>query len=483
MVDSDNVISHVHTQTGNVLAPNDRPFVAGISQAIRVVVRTVPNLAVHAVFTAVDKIDRIEWSPNGSLVMAVIATQGIVQIWSIDDPDWNCRIDTGLTGLKNAHFHPISSAHVLVYSEFGLRVDIWNIVTEAKCHVKDVNENVPLVVSHSGRYALLLGRQSIHVIDLSPPEDDELSSAILHSVSLKGTKEIAGLAWTSQDDGIIAYESPLTPTLYVFSLDGSRCHTTHLYGDTASSHGVQLGVRSVTQTRSIFFVGCYDDSVRIFSTKKASLNLLAVLELGDPIVNVVDDYPIVLRESLGGNATLRERNMYHLGGGDVGNHPVEYIEVSRDLSSVQLPSVENMNPLSHVQGKKTTVIGPPRGGISALRVSPDGAWLAVQSDKNSAVVFLIEIARLRVMCILVHRQPVRHFVWNPSGVASRNQLAITTGEARLFIWTPTMDNSTVNLADSTFKLLKIDWTRGGDSIILADRDKVCSLSHSVARGL
>ena len=48
---------------------------------------------------------------------------------SIDDPEWNCKIDEGIAGLANARWVP-DSRQIITVSDFNLRMTIWGLTED-----------------------------------------------------------------------------------------------------------------------------------------------------------------------------------------------------------------------------------------------------------------------------------------------------------------------------------------------------------------
>jgi len=480
------VCSSVHAQTGTVCAAS-RAYIAGIAQNVRLVVRCLPNLAVHSVFTALDRIEKISFSPDSTLVLAVVPSQGVVHVWSLDDPDWSCRIDSGLAGVSKAEFHPCSGHHILVWSDFNLRLDVWDLRSGRRGNLKHV-KSTPLAGFQN--FAAVLSRNkfknSIQIIDMAQEQDD-LKFSVVQSFLVPGVADLAGLVWTAAGSGLVAFESPLS----------DQVHLLDLHGQILSSHSLtdhsgvkQLGVKVEAHSRTILALGCFDESIRFFSITN-KLEFIVNMSLKSDEINVVDDCPIVLRETLAGEATLRERNMFHLGGSNEKCFPVVYRDapredtVSETLQTVKIPSIDRCNPSTnysnHSNRKNKTLVGPPRGGVIALAMSPDGAFLAAQTDEKSSVVFLVEIEKMKIIFVLIHRKPVRSMRWNPAAIANKSQLAVVTGDSRVFIWNPTMDNRTIELKDSSMQAVEILWNSQGTILIVSDQEKVCSVQLHESR--
>ena len=471
------ILSSMHAQTGTVISPS-RPFIAGIAQGIRVVVRTLPNLAVHAVFSALDRVEQLAFSPNGSLVLAVVPSQGVVHVWSVDDQDWHCRIDAGLIGVSRATFHPTSSQNILVWSDFNLRLEIWNINSGNRGHLNNVKGALAIGV----KYAALVSRNrlkdAVQIVNIDEnDEKNNLNFSVVQCFLVPGVGDLAGLVWTSSGTGLVAFESCLSSRVHLIDLKGQILCSHNLYPDS-----LELGVKVHAHSRTILALGCFDQTVRIFSIKD-SLTFLATVDLKSDEIHVIDDCPVVLRETLGGEATLRERNMYLLGGANKEGFPVEYRDAPREdtahekLYVVKIPGIDRCTPITSVSDKKNA---PVRGGVIDLEMSPDGAFLAAQTDEKSSVIFLLDVAMMKITNILIHRQPVRCMRWNPSHIANKNQLAVVTGDCRVLIWNPTLDNRTVEMNDPSFQAQDVQWTPDGTVLLVADKEKVSSVQLEIS---
>ena len=77
-------------------------------------------------FTFVDIVSHLQWAPNSSLILVTIAKRNLCYVRNIYEPDWNCKIDEGLSGLSQAVFSP-DSLYLLTFAEFNVRVTIWNL--------------------------------------------------------------------------------------------------------------------------------------------------------------------------------------------------------------------------------------------------------------------------------------------------------------------------------------------------------------------
>ena len=75
-----NYMSEVLRQGLGQWSPNGR-YLAGAQQN-RLQIRDPEFLKLLQVFICIDKVERIEWSPDSQLLLTELSRQGVIQIWS-----------------------------------------------------------------------------------------------------------------------------------------------------------------------------------------------------------------------------------------------------------------------------------------------------------------------------------------------------------------------------------------------------------------
>ena len=97
----------------------DGRYIAAATE-YRLVVRDCLSTQVVQIFSCIDKISHIEWCPNSTYILCGLVKRAIVQVWSVREPDWTCKIDEGLAGAEAVRWSP-DGLHVLVTADFQIR--------------------------------------------------------------------------------------------------------------------------------------------------------------------------------------------------------------------------------------------------------------------------------------------------------------------------------------------------------------------------
>jgi len=80
-------------------SPNGRYVAAAVEN--RLAVRDAENLAVVVhLFSCLDAVEALEWSPDSVHLMAIMHKRAMLQIWSLHDPAWTCKVDEGPAGAQ-----------------------------------------------------------------------------------------------------------------------------------------------------------------------------------------------------------------------------------------------------------------------------------------------------------------------------------------------------------------------------------------------
>lgn len=134
----------------------------------------------YAYTSILSSLQYLEWSVDSELILTAYQTKGKLEVWSITQPDWKCKINTGLLGLVSTCFTPAARhiltianlyVNLLIYSvlrngeltKFSsqLRITIWSLVDRSVRHINLPKEASPcLDFSPGGTYMAVAERRS-----------------------------------------------------------------------------------------------------------------------------------------------------------------------------------------------------------------------------------------------------------------------------------------------------------------------------------
>jgi hypothetical protein len=105
------------------------------------------------------RITQVGWSCDSEFVLAACAKHGFVRVGQLRDEAWVARIEAGVEGLSNAVWSP-DGRHILCFSEWGLRVTVWSLVSGQATYIQYPNSpDRCWEFRPDGRYLALADRQ------------------------------------------------------------------------------------------------------------------------------------------------------------------------------------------------------------------------------------------------------------------------------------------------------------------------------------
>lgn len=143
------VSSPIPQNLGNVAySPSNRFLVSCVGPRANVL-DAVSLESLH-VFSCVDKIDKVEISPDSCYILCALISRGIVQCFSLSDRSWCCRINESVAGIVSVKWCP-DSRHIAVESDFGIQTAIWSLVDNTSCLISSPKPGVGPAFSECGR--------------------------------------------------------------------------------------------------------------------------------------------------------------------------------------------------------------------------------------------------------------------------------------------------------------------------------------------
>jgi WD40 repeat protein len=132
--------SDIFKQTGNhgYFSPQGNYVATVVGH--KLVIRDTETLQIVNIMVAMDQISYIEFSPDQEYILCVSYELGLIQIWEVVEPlpkskstgafqpKLIAKINEGISGCTKVIWDPYSSRMILSWSEFGLRISIWNLI-------------------------------------------------------------------------------------------------------------------------------------------------------------------------------------------------------------------------------------------------------------------------------------------------------------------------------------------------------------------
>ena len=356
-----------------------------------------------------------------------------LQVWSVEQPSWTCKIDGGLAGLTWCVWAP-DSRHLLTLADFSLHLTLWSLVSKSVSLIKYPKlAQAGLDFSPDGSYMALAERRDCK--DVMSVFETSGWQLVQHFPV--DTQDLAGLHWCP-DGGVLAlWDCVLDYKVLLYSMDG-RCLSTY------SAYEHALGVKTVAWAPSGQFlaIGSYDEKLRVLN----NLTWRTVAEHSHP--TTVDRAGAVVYREVEECAPL---------------------SLPRPLTPRQshfdTPPLPVAIPVSPPNPEKPN----PRLGVGVAAFSPDSRYLATRNDNMPTAVWVWSMEDLRLSALLLHTSPVKDISWDPT----QPRLAIATGISRLYLWSPAGSVSVCLPSDPSFSLAHLVWHPSGSSLALLSSSHFC----------
>jgi len=226
------------------------------NESSRLVVRNCESLEIVGSFGCLDLISLVRWSPDSKFIIASQYKRKLTQVFSLDDPQWSCKIDEGLGGLSYAVWAP-DSRHILTVTEFQLRATIWSLLKRTIFYIKFPKfSDKGMCFSNDGSYLSVVERREYKdLIGLYSTTDWQL---IKHFEV--DTEDVFDIKWSPDDRYICAIDSSLNYNICIYTPDGRKIAKYKAYEN-------MLGIKSVSWSPANNFlaVGSYDQVCRVFN--------------------------------------------------------------------------------------------------------------------------------------------------------------------------------------------------------------------------
>ncbi|KAL0111798.1 hypothetical protein PUN28_013170 [Cardiocondyla obscurior] len=124
-----------------------------------------------------DVIQLMKWSLNSEYILCANTKRAIVQVYSIHNPQWKCKLTEGSAGLQSVSWAQ-DSKHILSIADFNILISIWNLEEQTVSYIQNVKSSSfdELHFSPNGeRLAIIITEEGQDVVAIYKTENWRLS--------------------------------------------------------------------------------------------------------------------------------------------------------------------------------------------------------------------------------------------------------------------------------------------------------------------
>ncbi|XP_052286453.1 WD repeat-containing protein WRAP73-like isoform X1 [Dreissena polymorpha] len=418
----------------------DGKYLASVVE-FRLVIRDVDTFQIQNLFSCMDTIQHVEWSADSQFILCGLYKRGLVQVWSLEQPEWKCKIDEGSAGLCDVRWSP-DSRHILTTADFHLRITVWSLVTKSVSYIrypKQCQNNIDF--SADGKYLALAERRDCQdFISIFACNTWEL---LKHFES--STDDMAGLRWSPDSTVLCVWDNALNYLVLLYSLDG-RCLSKF------SAYEYALGIKTLTwsPTSQFLALGSYDEKLRLLN----HVTWKTITTFSHP-ETVNETSAVVYKE-------VETRTPQ---------------PVKSDLTDI--PTAALFSPQSRYEVQSAPVKVPvvipdtnkanPRRGVGLTAFSKDCKYMYTRNDNMPHTLWIWDIQKLALCAVIIQAAPIKHVEWDPL----KTRLALCTGVNKLYMWSPAGSLCVEVPVEGTFQVHALKWHPDGGSLLLLGKDMMC----------
>lgn len=433
--------------------------VVATSNASRVTVRALPSMETIQVYSCVDKIDEMSFSPDGEYILCGIYSRNTVQVFSVADGDWKCRINEGAASIVKAAWAP-DSRNLVTVSDFGIQLSIWSLTENASRIIANPKADTAqgFAFSTDGCHLCVLHRvdsaDHIGVYDVNNHWEQV-------SMFKSASNDAACVKWSSDDQFIIVVDSILNYRLGIYRTNGDPVAEYSAYNDALGIQCVAPQRHHLISLPRILAVGSSDEKIRLISER--TWNCVFTLPLCHP-----NEIPFALQEGSDSDS----KRLLH----------IEQPSLQDDVVTFKQSGISKLRSAPSQERSSIGLKAPlkQQAEISWMEWSADNALLACRSKSLPQCLWIWSASDGKLVSLIVTLEAITCAQWQTSSKGGSSQyaysLAFCTRTPRVYFYEETRPIYSRNLPEGgNFGVKKLSWNSEGNCLLLQGEESLVTM--------
>ena len=119
--------SELYKHSGGLVRWSPDGRYLAVACGTQLVLRHVRDCSIAQIYACADLVEHVSWSFDSQYVLCACYQRATVDVWSVERPDWTCRITEGAAGMASARWGP-DGRHVLTVAAFQLHLTVWSLL-------------------------------------------------------------------------------------------------------------------------------------------------------------------------------------------------------------------------------------------------------------------------------------------------------------------------------------------------------------------
>ncbi|XP_063978727.1 WD repeat-containing protein WRAP73-like [Diachasmimorpha longicaudata] len=429
------------------------------AQQQEMVVRDCRTLEDVQTFVFPEVIEYLEWSPGGQLILCANLKRAIIQVYSIRNPKWKCKLTQGSSGMEKVFWGP-NDRSVLIISDLNVHISVLTLddhnLTNIWSLKSSAPQNIILNAPHK-QLSVIVSKEGRDWVEIYETTTWKLTRKLMCD-KLFG---IDGVSWSPNGELLAIWSSTIEKSkLLVYSIV-TDSHIGAFSDGDRHKNGLSNGIRKIAGEKSIKGI----DKV-VWSPGG---QLLAIAGYNETIV-IINHVTWTVILSLYCDPVIRESNYLGKVFKEIG---VKRRDWTTDMNSISILDRHIRHKMQEINERPINIqidTIPINWDVSIATIdimefSPCGRFLAVRHQLYPTTAWIWDLVDDCVDYLLL-KNSITGISWEPN----KTRLLVTAESSFIFEWRP---RTTAGFFESpkAMKVLNSKWNPEGEVLALQGYNK------------